>query len=77
MVRAMAISEWYQINDVPVGSERRANGKWRVEYNDMMTRIRVSTNQKAYSDWVHSGLDLDAYREMAEHIIAELNRKPH
>ncbi len=42
-----------------------------------MTRIRVSTNHKTYSDWVHSGLDLEAYREMAEHIIADLNRKPH
>jgi hypothetical protein len=73
----MAISEWYQINNVPVGSERRADGKWRVEYNDMMTRLRVSTNHKTYSDWVNSGLDLDAYRQMAEHIIADLNRRPH
>jgi hypothetical protein len=72
----MAISEWYQINDVQVGNER-ANGKWRVEYNDLMTRIRVSTNHKTFSDWVHAGLDLEAYREMAEHIIADLNRKPH
>jgi hypothetical protein len=73
----MAISEWYQINNVRIGNEGHADGKWRVEYNDLMARIRVSSNHKTYSDWVHAGLDLDVYRGMAEHIIADLNRKPH
>jgi hypothetical protein len=73
----MAISEWYQVSNVPVDSVRRADGKWRVEYNDLITRIRVSSNHMTCSDWVNSGLDHESYREMAEHIIADLNRKPH
>jgi hypothetical protein len=73
----MAISEWYALNNVAVGKQGRADGKWRLEYNQLMTRIRVSTNHKTYSDWVSSGLDLDAYEKMAEHIVADLNRRLH
>ena len=73
----MAISEWYPLNNVAVGKQGRADGKWRLEYNQLMTRIRVSTNHKTYSDWVSAGLDLDAYEKMAEHIVADLNRRLH
>jgi len=73
----MAISDWYPLNNVAVGKQLRADGKWRLEYNQLMTRIRVSTNHKTYSDWVSSGLDLDAYEKIAEHIVADLNRRPH
>jgi hypothetical protein len=73
----MAISDWYEINNLPVERQQRAQGKWRVEYNELMTRIRVSTNHKTHSDWVNSGLDFDVYREIAEQMVLELNRRPH
>lgn len=68
------ISEWYPIESRVGG--RRYDGKWRIEYNEQVTRLRVCSNGNAFSDWVNSGLDLDAYREIAEHVVIDLN-KPH
>ena len=73
----MAISDWYEISNLRIGRQQWAQGKWRVEYNELMTRIRVSTNHKTHSDWVNSGLDFDVYREMAEQMVLELNRRLH
>jgi hypothetical protein len=68
------ISQWYPIKS-QVG-ERHYDGKWRIEYNEQSTRLRVCSNGNAFSDWVNSGLDLDAYRDIAEHVVVTLN-KPH
>ena len=69
----MAFSEWYPVK-VDVG-DRYADGKWRIEYNELITRIRVSSNGAAYSDLVSSGLDLDGYRAFAERVVAHLNKR--
>ena len=71
----MAISEWYQINKLSVGASRYADGKWRIEYDELVTRLRVLTNGEAFSDRVNAGLDLDAYRKIAEYVVVDLNKR--
>jgi hypothetical protein len=70
----MPISEWYSINNLEV-SNRRYDGKWRIEYGDLDTRLRVCSNGHAFSDWVNSGLELDAYRVLAERVVVDLNKR--
>ncbi len=72
----MPISDWYPIRNLDLGHSRAADGKWRIEYDDLVARMRVCSNHKAFSDWVRVGLEYDDYRQLAEQIVADLN-KPH
>jgi len=71
----MAISDWYPLHNVEVGKARYADGKWRVEYDELVTRMRVCSNNRAFTDLVYSGLDHDSYRRIAEQIVVDLNTR--
>lgn len=71
----MAISEWFALRNVDVGQARYADGKWRVEYDELVTRMRVCSNHKAFADRVCPGLDHDAYAQIAEQIVVDLNTR--
>jgi len=71
----MPISEWYPIDKLRIDAQRYADGKWRVEYDELVTRLRVCSNGKAFADHVSSGLDLDRYRQIAEDVVLNLNKR--
>ena len=67
----MPISEWYPVRNMEAGIK----AKWRVEYDELVTRMRVVSNGSAACGCVAAGRAIDVYRGIARRIAIDLNKR--
>jgi hypothetical protein len=70
----MKPSKWFSIRLLDIDHQRFTSGKWRIEEDELETRLRVKGVKGEVSDWMTPGLTIDAYREIAEQMFVNLHR---
>ncbi len=70
----MKPSRWFSIRLLDIDRQQFTNGKWRIEENELETRLRVKGATSELSDWMTPGLSIETYREIAEQMFVNMHR---